>query len=122
MRSIYSAFLVVCFGAALAPAQGPQMGSCPVFPADHIWNTPIDTLPVAANSSTYINTIGGQELYSKDAFATHGVALEFIKTRPICYQQGEGAGAFVANLSIIDVMMFNSKESIRAMLGKYDLV
>jgi hypothetical protein len=58
MRSIYSAFLVVCFGAALAPAQGPQMGSCPVFPADHIWNTPIDTLPVAANSSTYINTIG----------------------------------------------------------------
>jgi len=74
----------------------------------------------AMGAGTYINAIGGQELYSKDAFATHGVTLEFVKTRPIGYQQG--AGAFVANLSIIDVMMFNSKEAIRAMLGEYDLV
>ena len=74
----------------------------------------------AMGAGTYINAIGGQELYSKDAFATYGVTLEFVKTRPIWYQQG--AGAFVANLSIIDVMMFNSKEAIRAMLGEYDLV
>lgn len=39
-------------------AQGPTVGSCVVFPADHIWNTPIDTLPVSPSSSTWVNTIG----------------------------------------------------------------
>jgi hypothetical protein len=28
-----------------------------IFPKDHIWNVPIDTLPVDARSATYINTI-----------------------------------------------------------------
>jgi hypothetical protein len=71
-------------------------------------------------ATTYINAIGGLELYSKSAFDAAGIVLQFIKTRPISYPQF--GGAFVANLSIIDVMMFNSRESIRAMLGEYDLV
>jgi hypothetical protein len=54
--------ILVLFGGALAQAQGPRIGTCPVFPADHIWNTPIDTLPVAANSSTLINTISARAL------------------------------------------------------------
>src|SRR5580704_13576874 len=58
LRFIYRCFLVVFSSVALCQAQGPQIGGCPVFPADHIWNTPIDTLPVAANSATYVNTIG----------------------------------------------------------------
>ena len=45
--------------ACTARAQTPTIGgTCTVFPADNIWNTPVDTLPVAANSSTYVNTIG----------------------------------------------------------------
>lgn len=36
----------------------PQIADCDIFPADHIWNTPIDTAPVDANSAAYINTIG----------------------------------------------------------------
>jgi hypothetical protein len=32
--------------------------SCPVFPANNIWNTPIDALPVHPNSAAYVNTIG----------------------------------------------------------------
>src|SRR6185369_5267981 len=44
--------------AAAAMGQGPTVGSCPVLPADNIWNAPVDTLPVAANSGTYVNTIG----------------------------------------------------------------
>lgn len=36
----------------------PQIAGCDIFPADNIWNTPIDTLPVHPNSSTLINTIG----------------------------------------------------------------
>ena len=39
-------------------AQSPLVAGCEVFPADNIWNTPIDTLPVAANSAAYIATIG----------------------------------------------------------------
>ena len=35
-----------------------QLGGCPVFPDDNIWNTPVDDLPVDPNSNTYIATIG----------------------------------------------------------------
>lgn len=44
--------------AGVAWAQPPVAGNCTIFPADNVWNTPIDTLPVAANSATYVNTIG----------------------------------------------------------------
>lgn len=36
----------------------PALSGCPVFPADNIWNTPVDTLPVDANSDAYIANIG----------------------------------------------------------------
>lgn len=35
--------------------------TCPFFPADNIWNTPIDALPIHPNSATYVNTIGADE-------------------------------------------------------------
>jgi len=41
----------------VAEAQPPAIGKCTVLPADNIWNTPVDQLPVAANSAAYINTI-----------------------------------------------------------------
>jgi hypothetical protein len=41
-----------------AVAQPPGIGNCTVFPADNIWNTPVDQLTVSPNSSTYISTIG----------------------------------------------------------------
>jgi len=43
---------------SVARAQAPTIGNCTVLPADNIWNTPIDQLPVSPNSSTYVNTIG----------------------------------------------------------------
>jgi hypothetical protein len=43
------------------------VGNCAVLPADNIWNTPIDQLPVSPSSSTYVNTIG----------ATTGVHADF---------------------------------------------
>ena len=36
----------------------PSIGSCTVFPADNIWNTPVDQLPVSSNSAAWVNTIG----------------------------------------------------------------
>lgn len=40
------------------PVLAQTIGTCPVFPADNIWNTPVDTLPVHPNSATYVLTIG----------------------------------------------------------------
>ena len=68
----------------------------------------------------YINAIGGQELYDKDKFATEGIKLSFIDTKEIAYKQFDKE--FVPNLSIIDVMMFNSKEESRELLQRYELV
>ena len=74
----------------------------------------------AVGARTYINSIGGRELYSVAAFGGRGIDLKFLQPRPVIYRQfGDG---FVPSLSIVDVMMFNSKESVRAMLGEYDLV
>jgi len=39
----------------------PSLAGCQIFPGDNIWNTPVDTLPVHANSAAYIATIGEDE-------------------------------------------------------------
>jgi len=68
----------------------------------------------------YINPIGGTELYDKKIFEKEGIKLNFIKTADIKYKQFNNE--FIPNLSIIDVMMFNSKEEIKDMLEKYTLI
>lgn len=69
-------------------------------------------------ATTYVNAIGGKELYAVDDFAARGIELKFIKTRLVPYEQH--GGEFVPWLSIIDIMMFNEPEQIRAMFGAYD--
>src|SRR5215471_15683140 len=49
---------VLCVLVTNVFAQLPAFGSCPIFPVDHIWNTPVDQLPVSPNSSVWVNTIG----------------------------------------------------------------
>ncbi len=68
----------------------------------------------------YINAIGGKELYDKDEFSAEGITLNFIDTKDIEYKQFDKE--FVPNLSIIDVMMFNSKEESRELLQAYELI
>lgn len=42
----------------------PHLESCHVYPDDHIWNTPVDALPVHPNSDAFINSIGrGRKLF-----------------------------------------------------------
>ena len=64
----------------------------------------------AKNCNTYINPIGGVELYSKDEFKNNGLNLQFLKANNIQYQQFNNE--FVPFLSMIDVMMFNTKEIV----------
>ena len=39
-------------------ASNPEIGRCAVFPANNIWNTPVNTLPVDAHSSAWVDSIG----------------------------------------------------------------
>lgn len=68
----------------------------------------------ALQASGYINPVGGMELYSKETFSKHGIELNFIKSNAIVYEQFNNE--FIPWLSIIDVMMFNSKEKIQEYL------
>ena len=44
--------------AAAAESAAATLAGCGVLPADNIWNVPVDALPVHANSSAFVNTIG----------------------------------------------------------------
>lgn len=46
---------------ASSVAAAPRVGGCPVFPADNIWNTPIDKLDRHPKSNAYIESIGPQQ-------------------------------------------------------------
>jgi len=67
----------------------------------------------------YVNLPGGRELYQSDAFLENDLELLFVESSPIEYKQFDEA--FVPNLSIIDVMMFNSREAISVLLEHYKL-
>jgi hypothetical protein len=60
--------LGVLFAFTLAGnVYGQQMiGSCPVLPANNIWNTPVDTLPVLSNSTSMVTTIGASRGFHAD--------------------------------------------------------
>ena len=46
-----------------APTVGRTLGGCPMLPANHIFNTPIDTLPVHASSAAFMATIGNRNIH-----------------------------------------------------------
>lgn len=74
----------------------------------------------AVGASTYVNAIGGMELYSNSAFQEQGIELKFIKSNPLEYAQF--GNQFVPWLSIIDIMMFNPKEKIVQILNDYAFI
>lgn len=72
------------------------------------------------NCCNYINSLGGKELYDKIYFEQNGINISFLKTNEIVYKQFEND--FVANLSVIDIMMFNDKNKIAEYLNQYILI
>lgn len=71
-------------------------------------------------ASEYVNAIGGQELYKNADFSANGIGLKFLRTDEVEYSQFDHE--FVPKLSIIDVMMFNSKSTLTDMLFSFKLV
>ena len=68
----------------------------------------------------YINPLGGQELYDRQAFRDFGIDLRFIAMRSFPYQQR--SKRFVPYLSIIDALMEIGPIETMQHLDAFDLV
>lgn len=75
----------------------------------------------AVGAATYVNPIGGTTLYDPAGFRQTGMELRFVKSRPISYRQW-ACDKFVPNLSMIDVLMFNTPGHAATLLDEYQLL
>jgi hypothetical protein len=73
----------------------------------------------AERATDYVNASGGRELYTRARFEAAGLRLHYLQSRAIEYRQFKNP--FVPSLSIIDVLMFNTRDTVRRFLDLYDL-
>ena len=71
------------------------------------------------HATTYINAVGGRELYKAEDFSVEKIELRFIEMLPLEYRQL--SADFVPYLSIIDVLMFNDRDTVKQYLQQYTL-
>ena len=65
-------------------------------------------------SETYINAIGGQKLYSKEFFQSHGINLHFLKMGELEFQN--------QYTSVLDLLFTENHDKIKEQLKRYTLV
>ena len=70
-------------------------------------------------ATSYVNAPGGRELFDPQAFASHGIALQILEPQLVPYPQG--SGPFIAGLSILDLLMWNSPQEVRQLISQYSL-
>lgn len=75
---------------------------------------------LARNANTYVNPVGGKDLYNKRDFLNKGIDLMFLDSKTSEYPQT--ADRFVSHLSIVDVLMHNSITQTQHLLMEYDLI
>lgn len=112
-RLLYASIRNVCDYLSIATRLLPSS----TVDADHDLRSQERVIAICRSlgGTTYVNPIGGTELYSDDGFRKAGLELRFLESLPVRYEQfGQ---AFVPSLSIIDVMMFNPVERIAEMLS-----
>lgn len=82
------------------------------LPADHSFKSQARVLDLCRvlGADTYINPQGGVALYSPHDFAEQGIVLKYIQ--PHHWHYPHSGKDFIPWLSIIDVMMFNSRDEI----------
>jgi len=71
-------------------------------------------------ANTYINPIGGTELYNKEYFNNKKITLNFVKTEDFEYNQFNLP--YTPYLSIIDVLMHLGKEGTKKKIQQYNLI
>jgi len=64
------------------------------------------------SATTYINMEGGSHLYAKEYFNQRHIDIQFLKPNIEPYKQFKND--FVGGLSIIDILMFNSIDTIKS--------
>lgn len=93
------------------------------IPIDHALKNQDKVLALceAVGTNVYVNAIGGIDLYSKEDFRSHRIELKFIRSKPFVYRQF--GNDFVPWLSIVDVLMFNSLDTIGEVAhSNYELI
>jgi uncharacterized protein (TIGR03437 family) len=69
-KRVYGLLLAGSFAVGVTvttpAAAQPTLSGCPLQPADNIWNTPVDKLPMAANSAAFVSTIGSAKTLRAD--------------------------------------------------------
>ncbi len=114
---IYHSLTIICEYISIST---PLVESSQIYNNQHLKaQERILDICLQEKADHYINPIGGRELYSKELFAEHGIQLNFIRSEKVEYPQFNNE--FVPWLSIIDSMMFNSKEEIQKLLKTYIL-
>lgn len=74
---------------------GPHIAGCPIFPADNVWNTPIDTLKKDKHSEDYIQRMGPASVLHPNfgSEPTNGIPITIIKPNrprvPITFMYGD---------------------------------
>ncbi len=78
MRSLTSliSFAILALSAGSAAAQ--SLNGCGVLPANNVWNTPIDTLPVHLSSAAWVNTVGAAKALHPDFSNAGGYGIPFV--------------------------------------------
>ncbi len=72
------------------------------------------------DATCYVNPVGGVALYQRERFARNGIDLCFLEST--CSPYPQFGAAPVPSLSIIDVLMFNDRQSLAKRLREYRLV
>jgi hypothetical protein len=71
-------YLPILFNGAAVPTPT----GCPIFLADHIWNAPVDGLPLDPSSAAYINTIGADGRlhpdFGSDTWAGFPIGIPYV--------------------------------------------
>ena len=71
-------------------------------------------------ADTYYNAVGGKNLYDQEEFRQHGITLNFVDSLPQVYSQLH-TREFVSGLSMIDVLMNNTKDKVNSLLESYQI-
>jgi hypothetical protein len=90
---------------------------------DHSLKSQDKVMAICKNlkATTYVNAIGGQELYNVEDFSNKDIKLKFVKSNPLVYKQYKNE--FIPWLSILDVLFFNEKKDIIKYLNnEYSLI
>lgn len=74
------------------------------------------------NCNKYINSYGGINLYDQSYFKDNSICLNFIRKNEMHSYQNNTDSEFIDNLSMIDILMWNSKEQVCEMLLNYELI